>query len=258
MASGRCQLGQFEFQPNSSYDPLYRFHVLYPVAAMTLSQIPRTSLVDTVIARLREQIASGQWPCNERIPTEEKLTDLLGVGRNTIREAVRALVHIGMLEVRQGDGTYVISNRDASATLRQIDRATLRDQLEVRRALEVEAARLAALRRTDSDLAAMRKSLDERGDWSDEASLVEFVERDSRFHLSVVEASHNAALMELYRYFWSSIQSTITSTENEQALPEPTLAAHEAIYDAILQRDASAAATAAHQLLSPAIDAISD
>jgi DNA-binding FadR family transcriptional regulator len=225
---------------------------------MALTHIPRTSLVDTVIAQLRAQIMGGQWRRNERIPTEEQLTVLLGVGRNTIREAVRALVHTGMLEVRQGDGTYVISDRDPSAALRQIDSATLRDQLEVRRALEVEAARLAALRRTDADLAAMRQSLDARGSWSDEASLAEFVERDARFHLSVVEASHNAALMELYRYFWSSIQSTIARTEHGHDLPEPTLADHEAIYDAILEGDASAAATAAHRLLSPAIRAIRD
>jgi DNA-binding FadR family transcriptional regulator len=225
---------------------------------MALTHIPRTSLVDTVIAQLRAQIMGGQWRRNERIPTEDQLTALLGVGRNTVREAVRALVHTGMLEVRQGDGTYVISDRDPSAALRQIDSATLRDQLEVRRALEVEAARLAALRRTDADLAAMRQSLDARGSWSDEASLAEFVERDARFHLSVVEASHNTALMELYRYFWSSIQSTIARTEHEHDLPEPTLAAHEAIYDAILEGDASAAATAAHRLLSPAIRAIRD
>lgn len=225
---------------------------------MALTHIPRTSLVDTVIAQLRAQIVDGQWRRNERIPTEEQLTVLLGVGRNTVREAVRALVHTGMLEVRQGDGTYVISDRDPSAALRQIDSATLRDQLEVRRALEVEAARLAALRRTDADLAAMRQSLDARGSWSDEASLAEFVERDARFHLSVVEASHNTALMELYRYFWSSIQSTIARTEHGHDLPEPTLAAHEAIYEAILDGDASAAAIAAYQLLSPAIQAIRD
>lgn len=223
---------------------------------MSLPQVPRTSLVDSVITQLRTQIESRQWCCGERIPTEEQLTAALGVGRNTVREAVRALVHAGMLEVRQGDGTYVRSRRDPSATLRRIDSATLRDQLEVRRALEVEAARLAALRRTEADLAVMRTALDQRGGWSDEASLAEFVERDGRFHLSVVEASHNAALIELYRYFWDSVQSTIARTEDEQALPEPTLAAHEAIYRAIAESDPIRAAAAAHRLLSPAIDAI--
>jgi len=223
---------------------------------MSLPQVPRTSLVDSVIAQLRTQIESGGGPGDERIPTEEQLAAALGVGRNTVREAGGVLVHAGMLEVRQGDGTYVRSSRDPSATLRRIDSATLRDQLEVRRALEVEAARLAALRRTESNLEVMRRALDQRGGWDDEASLAEFVERDARFHLSIVEASHNAALVELYRYFWGSLQSTIARTEDEQALPEPTLAAHEAIYQAIAERDPVRAAAAAHRLLSPAIDAI--
>lgn len=223
---------------------------------MSLTRTRRSSLVETVIAQLRSQIESGEWGCNERIPTEEQLTAMLQVGRNTVREAVRALVHIGMLEVRQGDGTYVRSNRDPSAILRQVDNAALGDQLEVRRALEVEAARLAALRRTESDLAAMRRALDARGTWTDETSLTEFVERDARFHLSVVEASHNSALIELYRYFLDSVQTTIARTEDQQALPEPTLAAHEAIYQAIELGDAGAAAAAAHALLSPAIDTI--
>lgn len=223
---------------------------------MSLPQVPRTSLVDTVIQQLRAQIESGEWLRDQRIPTEDQLAAQLGVGRNTVREAVRALVHIGMLEVRQGDGTYVRSRRDPSATLRRVDAAALRDLLEVRRALEVEAARLAALRRTAADLDAMRRALDARGSWSDEASLAEFVERDTRFHLSVVEASHNAALIELYRYFMDSIQTTIARTEDEGDLPEPTLAAHEAIYQAILQSDPDAAVAAAHRLLSPAIDAI--
>ena len=225
---------------------------------MSLTQARRASLVETVIAQLRAQIESGEWRCNERIPTEEQLTTILQVGRNTVREEVRALVHIGMLEVRQGDGTYVRSNRDPSAVLRQVDGAALRDQLEVRRALEVEAARLAALRRTEGDLAAMRRALDARGTWTDDASLAAFVERDARFHLCVVEASHNSALIELYRYFLDSVQTTIARTEDQPALPEPTLAAHEAIYQAIELGDASAAAAAAHALLSPAIDAIGE
>ncbi len=224
---------------------------------MTLSHVPHTSRVEAVIQQLRAQIESGAWPRGERIPSEDQLAAQLGVGRNTVREAVRALAHIGMLEVRQGDGTYVRSQRDPSAALRRIDAATLRDLLEVRRALEVEAARLAALRRTESDLAAMRRALDARGSWSDEASLAAFVERDARFHLSIVQASHNAALIALYRYFLDSIEITIARTEDEPCLPEPTQEAHEAIYQAILKGDPETAAAAAHRLLTPAIATIS-
>src|SRR5690554_6169595 len=99
---------------------------------MALGQIKKTKLVDDVIDQLRAQIEQGHWTRGERIPTEDQLVEALGVGRNTIREAVRALVHIGMLEVRQGAGTFVLSQRDPSKMLRRVDHATLRDQLEVR------------------------------------------------------------------------------------------------------------------------------
>ena len=68
---------------------------------MTLQHAERLSLVERVIDQLRTQITAGSWECGERIPTEPQLSDMLGVGRNTVREAVRALVHTGLLEVRQ-------------------------------------------------------------------------------------------------------------------------------------------------------------
>jgi DNA-binding FadR family transcriptional regulator len=211
--------------------------------------------VHDVIAQLTSQVETGEWSCGARIPTEEQLAATLGVGRNTVREAVRSLVHIGMLEVRQGAGTFVRTRHDPSAVLRRVQHSILRDRLEVRRALEVEAAALAALRRTPEELAEIRRALDQRGDWSDDASLAEFVERDARFHISVARASHNAALIELYGYFQDGLRDTIAGTESRRDIPEPSLAAHEAIYEAIRDQDATAAAGAANRLLAPAIEA---
>ena len=104
----------------------------------------RTNLIDQAVGRLRQQITSGAWAIGTRIPAEPELAELIGVGRNTVREAVQSLVHAGMLERRQGSGTYVISDSElANAMGREIAGAHQRDVLEVRRALEVEVARLA-------------------------------------------------------------------------------------------------------------------
>ncbi|WP_110651150.1 FadR/GntR family transcriptional regulator [Salinicola peritrichatus] len=223
---------------------------------MPLEPTPRSSLVEGVIKQLRAQVLGGQWLCGERIPTEDKLSKALGVGRNTVREAVRVLAHIGLLEVRQGAGTFVRSSRDPSAMLQHLAQAALRDQLEVRRALEVEAARLAALRRTEKDLEIIYYSLGARGDWMDKASLEAFVNRDTHFHLSIVRASHNSTLLELYQFFWTSLQNTIARTENDQQLPGPTFTDHKAVYLAIESGDPGAAAAAAHDMLTPALDTI--
>src|SRR3546814_9226587 len=77
---------------------------------------------------MRSQINAGEWTPGMRIPTESQLSNSLGVGRNTVREAVRALVHTGVLEVRQGAGTFVLSSRDPSGLLQRLDHAALHDQ----------------------------------------------------------------------------------------------------------------------------------
>ena len=129
---------------------------------MPLTTTPRTKLVDHVIEQIRQLVGSGEWPVGQRIPNEGELVKSLGVGRNTVREAIRALAHTGVLEVRQGDGTYVRATSEVSGALRRLCGSELRDIIQVRRALEVEGARLAATNRTAEDIANMERLLDRR------------------------------------------------------------------------------------------------
>src|ERR1700754_829017 len=101
---------------------------------------------------MREAIRTGDWAVDQRIPPEPELVTMLGVGRNTVREAVRALAHAGLLDVRQGDGTFVRATSELSGAVRRLCGTELREVLEVRRTLEVEGARLAATARTASEL----------------------------------------------------------------------------------------------------------
>lgn len=221
---------------------------------MNLAKVPRGSLVETVIDSLRRAVEAGTWPVDHRIPTESVLADSLGVGRNTVREAVRVLVHAGMLETRQGAGTYVRARFDPGEILRRIDRAGLRERIEVRLTLEIEAARLAAQRRETNDLAAMREALDARAAAGDD--LGARIDHDERFHRAVVEAAHNGSLADLYRYFASAIRDTIERTEHDLDLPEPSQADHENLLDAVARGDGEAAATATRSLLAPSLTAL--
>src|SRR5690349_7687886 len=121
---------------------------------MNLGPVPRgETLSDRVIARLRQQITSGSWPVGSRIPTEPELVTQLGVARNTVREAVRALAHNGLLDIRQGSGTWVVATSELAGVMhRRFAAADPGDVTELRSTLESSAARLAALRRTDRDL----------------------------------------------------------------------------------------------------------
>ncbi|MCS5563182.1 MAG: FadR family transcriptional regulator [Oleiphilaceae bacterium] len=219
-----------------------------------LEKIRKGSLVETTIESLRQAIEGGQWPVNSKLPVEAELADALGVSRNTVREAVRVLVHVGMLDTRQGDGTYVRATRDAGETLRRISRTRLAEQLEVRIMLETEAATLAASRRTEDDLRAMTQALDARARAGDD--LEQRIHHDQTFHHRLVQACHNSALIGLYDYFAQAIGQTIERTETDADLPEPSQEDHELLLAAIRRGDTGKAEQLARALLRPSLNAL--
>ncbi|MCV7433360.1 FadR/GntR family transcriptional regulator [Mycolicibacterium bacteremicum] len=217
---------------------------------MPLASARRTGLVDQAIEQLRQSVASGEWPVNARIPTEPALAESLGVGRNTVREAVRALAHSGILEVRQGDGTYVRATSEVSGALHRLCGTELRDVLQVRRCLEVEAARLAATVRTEADLAELWQ-LWERTEELRSAGLgEEFARTDAELHFAVVRSAHNPVLTELYRGLTEVVlASVVTSTRNLADSPQ-----HRALIQAIADGDEAAAIGEAGGFLDELLD----
>ena len=166
-------------------------------------------LVDT----LREQIASGAWPVGMRIPPEQDLVKQLGVGRTTVREALGALVHLGLLEARKGDGTYVrTSNEMQSVLMRRATTARRSDVLELRAVLEEYASGLAAARRTEGDLIRLRHLLDEAEATADTQELAAAAAADARFHQAVVGAGGNPLLTELYDVLSIAVTEQIGAT----------------------------------------------
>ena len=209
----------------------------------------RTNLADTAINNIRMEITANRWQIGDRIPNEATLAAMLGVSRGTVREAVRVLVARGFLETRQGSGTYVRSVIDADDSLLRIRRTGLRDQVETRCALEVEAARLAALRHTPAIIAGLRQLLADRGEY-DTVNHDRYVERDLAFHKAVVAASGNRAFVEVYEFFSASIQEVIKATVTGE-LPEPDMAAHVSIVDAIASGDPDMAASTTRAFMAP-------
>ncbi|MGW4242278.1 FadR/GntR family transcriptional regulator [Nocardia sp. NPDC004722] len=163
-----------------------------------MQPVRRTSLIAQVTEQLRAEIRSGRWAVGSRIPTEPELTELTGTGRNTVREAVQALVHAGMLERRQGSGTYVISTSSLGGTLSSyFADAHQRDLLELRQALDTTAARLAAKRRDETDMATLRRLVEDRTRFWD-TDFEAAIEADVQLHRAIVVASHNAVYLEFY------------------------------------------------------------
>jgi GntR family transcriptional repressor for pyruvate dehydrogenase complex len=158
------------------------------------------SVTDDAIARIKEMIVSGELQPGDRLPREPDLAHRLGLSRNSLREAVRALSWVRILDVRQGDGTYV-SSLDSNLLLDALsfigelhhDRDVMHI-LEARRVLEAAVAALAAQYVEDDELAALQRLIGAAGGC---ATIEQFVDNDLEFHHRVAVASRNPVLTSL-------------------------------------------------------------
>ena len=158
---------------------------------------PRT---EAAIAKIREMIASGDLAPGARVPPEADLAALLGASRNTVREAVRALVTAHVLDVRRGDGTYVTSLRPElllegiGAAVELMQEGFSLELIGVRRILEPAATAMAADRIDDASLVILDEVLQLMRASVTEA---ERIEHDARFHRLVAAASGNETLASM-------------------------------------------------------------
>ena len=161
------------------------------------------SLADTLAQRLQRRIAAGKFRTGERLPTESELMRMFGVGRSTVREAVRMLSDRGFLNVRQGAGTFVAAPAASDALVEQrLRRTDIRELDEVRKILEAAIVERAAARRSDNlryDMERIESLLAQRGTAAEEGDLERCIAADIVFHAAIAEATHNEILSELYR-----------------------------------------------------------
>jgi DNA-binding FadR family transcriptional regulator len=206
----------------------------------------RNLLADQTADLLLARLAAGEWAVGTKLPGETTLAAELGVGRSTVREALRMLAGQGLLRSRQGAGVFVERTEPLPAdgwdgVLRAEAIAAV---VEVRNAIEVEAARLAAQRATARDVKAMRRALDLRAAamTSDHHA---FVEADIAVHRAVVAAAHNRVLSELFETFVPRLSEALVEMIELLGLretnPEPNSDEHLALVEAIATGDEEAA-----------------
>ncbi|MCX2954168.1 FadR/GntR family transcriptional regulator [Lentzea sp. NEAU-D7] len=208
---------------------------------MPLATTRRAGLVDQVIEQMRGAITSGEWPVGQRIPPEPELVTALGVGRNTVREAVRALSHAGLLEVRQGDGTFVRATSEISGAVRRMCGTELKEVLQVRRTLEMEGARLAAKHRTDAELARLTELLHKRDAAMESEQWAEVIEHDTAFHVLLVQCSHNTLLAELYQGLTEAVKASVAASV-DTSQPGQDQVSHTGLLHAVRDGDQEKAA----------------
>jgi GntR family transcriptional regulator, transcriptional repressor for pyruvate dehydrogenase complex len=203
------------------------------------------ALTDEAIDKIKQMITSGRVRPGEKLPREADLAAELGLSRNSLREAVKALSLINVLDVRQGDGTYATSLApslllEALSFIVDFHRDdTVLEFLEVRRILEPAATAMAAIRMLDDDRIELGKLLDAAdAGWQVE----DFVAADLEFHRKIAVGSGNAVLASLVDNMSApTTRARVWRGMTEPRAQERTLAEHRAIYQAIMNRDADLA-----------------
>jgi GntR family transcriptional repressor for pyruvate dehydrogenase complex len=211
---------------------------LEPIVAR--SRVPISS---EVTRRLLDFLISGQIQPGERLPSERTLAESLGVGRSHVREAIKSLAVLGLIDVRQGDGTY-LKRVDSPLLPLAIQWGLLlgakqtQDLVEARSQLEMLVVGLAAQRRDDAALEELRRCLEIMHTTTDND---EFVKADVAFHLQISQAAGNQSLLQIMRSIRGLLEVWISRVAHAPGTRPVTWAEHAAVFDAIERADPAAA-----------------
>ena len=209
--------------------------------------VPRPRLPDQVVVRLLAAVADSTFAPGSRLPPESVLAEWAGVSRLTLREGIKILRDKGVLRVEQGRGTFVnppqswsvldpalVASRSA---LEGGAAATAQQVTEARRVVEIGAAGLAALRRTDGQLALLRGTIERMVEAHEHDDVAAFSCADIEFHDGVLLAARNPFLAGLLQPVMALLEQVRVTTSTERGLREAAVAAHEEILAAITARD---------------------
>lgn len=217
-------------------------------------RVAHESVADMVVEEIENMIINGVLSDGDRLPSERELSELMKVSRPKIREALKKLVAVGLLEVRHGDGTFVAQLTGAAMTPALINLygrhgLAFFDYLEYRREQEGFAARCAASRATPPDCAAIQSCLDNLIKAYDEKDLERSLIADIAFHTAIVKASHNVMLIHMMRSIYELTEQKIFFSRHHlreiKGSSKALLDQHKAIADAILAGDPETADAAA-------------
>jgi len=218
-----------------------------------LKPIKPKRISDQVFDQLRELIFRGEFKSGEKILTERELAEAFGVSRTSVRDAINKLVVMGLLEQKQGQGTFVRSpeskEKSILATMVESQNASISDLLEVRMGLECNAAAMAATRAVEKDFQFMEKSIEEMQKEVQSGRLG--TEADASFHMAIAYATNNPLQVFIMKNFYDFLFTGIRANlEGLYQVPDniaTILEQHKGIYQAIKKRNPEAAYRAMKQ-----------
>lgn len=222
----------------------------------------RMSVTDQAMETLREKILAGEYRPGDKLPPETALTEMLGVGRSTVREAVRTLQAMGYVELKPGRGAFVAEDnlQDRAENWFTVNEDTLVDFRSLRWMVEPESAAIAAVRRTEADMARLRELTDRFSEESrrytasgDIGLTPQLTRLDQQFHTLLLQISGNLLLTQLYGHIAPLFrQYSIRAFTLSPSAADKTDREHRRIAEAVLEGDADHAREAMQAHLTAA------
>ncbi|MCS3531046.1 FadR/GntR family transcriptional regulator [Chryseobacterium sp. JUb7] len=213
-------------------------------------QIQRRTLAQEVAERLTEGIFNDEFAVGTKLPIEPELMQMYGVGRSSIREAIKILSIKGILNVQQGVGTFVVSKNAQESLESQMDKAQIEDVFEVRSLLDAKIAAKAAIYRTEEDLINIKMHLDLRNKLAEEDKATECYEADINFHVAIAEACGNTLLKEIFIIASQHILRSFVSSHNNNTEPfKISQKIHTELYQSIADKNSEKAEFIAQQIV---------
>ncbi|MGL5188485.1 MAG: FadR/GntR family transcriptional regulator [Cetobacterium sp.] len=198
--------------------------------------IIKNSLPKQVSQAIEELILNDTYKIGDKIPTEPELMEMFKVSRNSVREAIQSLIQAGLLEAKQGKGTFVIAKKRLEVELiNSLIKVDSKDISEVRNFLEENIVVLAIKHATEEDLDRIEFSLKNRNNNLDEVK--ENTEADINFHMSIAQATHNVLLIDLYQYISKYFVTYIASKIEKKESVEEIDKLHKELFLSIKNRD---------------------
>jgi GntR family transcriptional repressor for pyruvate dehydrogenase complex len=236
----------------SSFDMLESKVQGQTMARNFLTPITRTTLTADICRKLVDQLARGDWKEGNRIPSERELGQRLNVGRASLREALKALEIMGMIETRSGEGMFVSAKSEFLArpilwAITEGGHVELSELIEARKLMEVELSALAAARATEDDLEKIREHLDKMEAAIENPDI--FFVSDLNFHLAIAEAAHNRILLRAVQLIRNLMRQWMADAARLPGTPRLAFGQHRAVFLAIKEKNQAAArATMAEHL----------
>lgn len=203
-----------------------------------MNKIIRKTLSEEVADKINEQIFRGDYKIGNKLPNESEMMESFGVGRSTIREAIKLLANSSIVEVRHGIGCFVTESTESREPINiRLDKADIKHLDEVRQWLEIKMASKAAENRTNNDLLQMEEALKQRKLFAEKNSLELCINADLSFHYSMATASGNPVLEDLYKATAKHLNTWYLDNYKDTSIMLETHQLHIDLLESITQKD---------------------